>query len=511
MKQNDEIEDLFQSTFDDFSVEPPQNVKSSIDAALFNNGGKRKRFAMLLSALLIVTTISSIIYFSNSSNSKNIQKKNTNSISENNLKSSENTLKSESKTDSDSSLGTTSEQNESTRSKSSTSVNPTETVVNSNNSISRDTKVKSLVTSKLANKNKDQDLVSISHANKIDTKKSDGETTAKKLSKPTENKTGLFNEVKGVNTADTKKSNLNNISSNETSSITPSTSENEKINKAEEISTQEIGINKNTAVSADKINNTENAIASTDKEIDSLIAENIKNEVINSTPELSIDENKMPIWLLSLRSGTSFSSNKMNQLDSRVSEKNAFFVNVEASYQMKNKLSLSTGLQYNKMSTEFNYSATYNYNTFNHYDTILSYNDTANPTLADTSYLAVYDSNFMKYNGSQVYNQTSFSLPLYIGYTQKLYNKIYLDANAGMIISYQQAKKMSSDVNAPDETIRNVGLKLCIRPQIRYQFGQFGVSISSNLGYDLVPTLNWNGITRKRLFSEIGVGIHYQF
>ena len=89
MKQNDEIEDLFQSTFDDFSVDPPQNVKSSIDDALFNSGGKKNRIAFYFATFLIITSITGLILYNNSSTLKSSQKENrTTSVIKTNSSSS---------------------------------------------------------------------------------------------------------------------------------------------------------------------------------------------------------------------------------------------------------------------------------------------------------------------------------------------------------------------------------------------------------------------------------------
>jgi len=109
----------------------------------------------------------------------------------------------------------------------------------------------------------------------------------------------------------------------------------------------------------------------------------------------------------------------------------------------------------------------------------------------------------------QIYNVTSFGLPVYVGYSYKVGNHLYFEESIGAIFSYQQAKQKSSNFSLPDPTIRTMGVKIAIRPQIRYQFNCFGVSLSSNMGYDLLPALNWNGITRSRYYPDIRVGVHF--
>lgn len=529
MKQNDEIEDLFQSTFDDFSVDPPQNVKSSIDDALFNSGGKKNRIAFYFATFLIITSITGLILYNNSSTLKSSQKENrTTSVIKTNSSSSK---KEDQKEDQNDELleteATKDKLEESNSSKSSLNTsqlsNKTYSSINKSELKNKNISAKKKSINSTKNNSFNQSLngsnsqikkeKSILILPKSDNKLSNTSLTNSsnkikndEINKEFINGNPVLNSYKA-----SSKSILSNTSNSKLTTTNSETDNNNPItvnsstNKNTE--TTEVAENKNTETSSVSTSNlTETGLTTEILNNDEPLTNPIDQPVEISQPTSS------PLWMLSIRSGSSFSSNINKQNQYKLQEKNAFFFNLESSCKLQNNLNLTSGFQYNKASSEFNYSSIYSQNVLNGlYDTIITYTDTANPTIADTTLVPQFKILENKYLGKQVYNQTSFSIPLYAGYSKKIFNNFYFDANAGVIFSYQQAKLITSDLYTPDQTIRNIGIKLCLRPQIRYQFGKFGVSLSSNFGYDIVPTLKWTTIPYKRIFSDFGVGIHYQF
>ncbi len=522
MKQNDKIEDLFQSTFDDFSVDPPQNVKSSIDATLFNSGGKKKWGTFILSSLLMIVAISGYFIYSNSTSSKNSQHTNKSVYG--------NKLKTEIKDNSISSKNNVNEKKDEKNEPLDTEAKPiietsNSTLVSSikENAISQKVELNQLKTySKMENnegkeikrnaiKNSSEKI--IQKENKSGSTKNDSKSVSAFYS----TEKGIVNtSVLNVTNESEKGKDLKFVAKE--TSVTSETneidSEKSTTNSIDQNTTKTILSNENSntpLLTGDKKLDSSTIVSSNLSKNDSVSASISVNDSLNTSLGNVVNSSSTPVWMLSLRTGSTISSNKIEQEIVQVLDKNGVFVNFEASYIAKNKLSISSGLQYNKMSTDFKYTSSFSDNVLTGYDTVLTYSDTANPNMADTSFVAKYSFIESSYKGVQVYSQTGFSIPFYIGYTQQIRSKFYLDATAGFLFSYQQAKLVTTDLYPITQTVHNLGFKLCIRPQIRYQFGKFGVSVGSNLGYDLAPALNWDGVKRKRLFSEIGVGIHYQF
>lgn len=511
MKQNDEIEDLFQSNFDDFSVEPPQSVKSAIDDKLFNTRKGFKGFWLFLSAFIFIVSIIGFSIYNSFSDTKlaatkNIETLKNKSFQVNQSPKDDSTfLEGKSKNEKEdktekSSLNSSIPAEKSATSKNAINEKTAEIPTAEKGDFSDNAKISKKASVKNNKRRKSLALKNSDSSNGLSTsfKKENREKSGQIFSK------GNTSDNIGTNESNTGNlvGNNENITSNNTSAVEKSSSET-IINKSENISnSQEVSVNKSDEDSL-KISKM-NALIDTNNTVVENKKDSTQVNALSPKPNLSI-------WLISMHSGTSFASNRLSQSTMKNNEKNAFFMNIEASKLLKNNFSLSSGFQFNKYSNEFNSTIIFADSVISSIDTTFIISPVDSSIILDTIVNVHYSKNITKVDERQLYNQMSLSVPLYFGYSQKIKDHFYFDIDGGVLLSYQQAKLVSTNSNIPDPTIRNFGVKLCVRPQIRYQFDHFGISISSNFGYDLMPTLNWSGVTRKRFYSEFGIGIHYQF
>jgi hypothetical protein len=269
---------------------------------------------------------------------------------------------------------------------------------------------------------------------------------------------------------------------------------------------------------------------------DTLIKPNevvLKNQISDSTLSISIKDSaitSIPLailpsptnWLISMRSGVVLSKNKLNPSDFLSKESDNYFVNLELSYSFKTKYSISGGLQLNSSNYELSHIFPIEKQIPNGYDSSIIkvpgpdvLDSNMNPIPGDSIFQTITTPKYILsteyYSARQVYNLTSIGVPINFGYSFSIKNNLYFDGFAGLILNYQQAKLKSTDPLLIDPTIRNFGLKIMFRPQIRYQLNHFGISLNSNFGFDSKPSLNWQNIQQKRFYTELGIGFHYKF
>lgn len=533
MKQNDEIENLFESTFDDFSVEPPPSLKIAIDEKIKFKRGFNKLWMFIPLSLLLITVIGFMLFNNSNTIDKTITASNT-TISESTSSNGKNNTYSD----------TSDQSNNTSKSNLTKSKNQDNSGIQSlNNTNTHNTNVKSTTPSfgekvnptkityssnkTLNNQDKKQ-----SKSSKNSIKKTINKKTQKQLKHETGNdsikdqfqkSTGTIGNTKD-NSNQPKNSDFQDLTSKTVGSNNPFIDSEKKNNltSSEENNggntlingTNSTTSNENKEKNNDLVSSASNDKDSSTNEIDTLNSNLILNTA-NTTPVDSLSGKKKNAstasWLLSARFGYPLISNTLTNEEYSLAEKNALFINAEASYLFKNNFTISSGFQYNQYRNNLTYNTSKSDSLFIGIDSVIVA-DTSNPQNDTIICIPMYEYIDANTFYRQLYNQTSISIPLYFGYNFKINDNWFVDVNGGIVLSYQQAKRVSSDPQIPDPIIRSFGFKTCIRPQIRYQFNDhFGISISSNFGYDFVPTLNWESVARKRIYSEFGIGFHYGF
>ncbi|MCE3295908.1 MAG: hypothetical protein K0R65_1622 [Crocinitomicaceae bacterium] len=234
-----------------------------------------------------------------------------------------------------------------------------------------------------------------------------------------------------------------------------------------------------------------------------------------------------PIPLSPFLVGVQFGLTKaVNSSDETVSfgEHNPLYINFDASYRRR-KIGIASGFNYFSTGESVSYTytqsdstlvTTYEYIT----DDTIQYIYDTNQMIIDSIYHTIivdstavegYQVNTNSFTESSVYRVSYFSIPFMLSYQQRLFSKFYLDLMAGGVISYQKLRFTENNNPANDNvTLSELGFRLCVKTNLRYQFSKFGVSINSNFNYDLKP-VQYLQTSRKRQALDFGVGIWYNF
>lgn len=225
-------------------------------------------------------------------------------------------------------------------------------------------------------------------------------------------------------------------------------------------------------------------------------------------------------WSLGLYAGTllgfnSMSSNTTNNFE--INSPAGFSSSIEVNYGLTNKWSITTGL---------------GYSTFNErisgviYDTTFIPNGVTveyiylNPALQDSiidSIVTVnYISEIASFEASQKINYNVFSLPIYGSFT--LFNKGNWSSllMAGVRLNYCKTTVTNYYEGTPEALIsspqiKQFGISAALRPEITYAFGKFGLGVYLNTSFDLIPITRWTEFDKKRFDFGGGAVLKYRF
>jgi hypothetical protein len=480
MKHTDEIEKLFQESFEQFEVIPPDELKANIDRELHFNDGRSKKaiwwFGSII-ALLVIGSVSTYILTTESSDSKvatirkqnngasmQTEKHNTTIVTETSIKTSQNKTITQAKA--------------------------------ANTTIGSEPNVFEKVSTQQLNTPKNNKVTSTS--SKTSNFKSVERTSA--IEKPI--LTALTNPILA--------SLSNTKSETETKTLTSS-----EENKTEKRTMEE-------QITASKTNET-----GTNQVIDS--AEIVQDETLSTHEAVAVPpvaKKSFPI-LISLSAGSYFALSQFKNKDVTVKEKNRFQAQVDVAYNLaKSRFSVQSGFNMRQSTEIFGFkelvydSLFYGilYNTqevvtseiylqySNRFDTIRSFRT---DTVGTTS---LYKDNNRLEDRSVSIKMTSYNIPLMLRYSKQVKNTpFYLDLSTGMsfnVLNYQLIDPSSAYKS--NLTYTKTGMNALLKSHLRYQFNKIGVSLNTNFVYDLKP-VQFVDTKRNRFLIDVGVGLHYKF
>ena len=525
MKNTDEIEKMFEETFAQFEVLPPEELKNAIDQKINFVPNSKKRFWGLGSFLILAFIGSGLLVFFNSNKKLNTLNNNelTKGLPNKNF------------------LVTKNNKNEILDKK---LVSSTHSINYSKNKMNEE---EMLLQTKKLKRTKDITFESDKQISQNINKQSEIKPYKKsklnsKKRKKAINKNKNIRTNSEFNIYAIEENNRSIISSN---IITYNVENNSKELPDNDLVLREENIKKiteNTNTISDikdviennqetELKNEKNAIDSSNL-TSSSNSESVEVVPQNQTELNSNIKNKKTIklpFMFSLATGTFFTKSfyRNNSLALNVKEKNNFQAQFDVTYFLKkSNFSVQTGINLSNSINEFTFNQSRIDSMFNGYVyqtkevvqsmIFIEYGnriDTIITTKTDTiSSTLIYNKFNINERKSFQLSTTNFTIPILLRYSQSLIkDKLYFDLNSGVGVSFVKTK-FSDPLNAYNNqfTKQNVGLKGIIKTHIRYQFSQLGVSFNSNFLYDFNATSILN-TTRNRLVFDLGLGLHYSF
>jgi len=519
MKERDDIEDLFASSFGDFEETPPEVVKSNLDAKLFPNSAVSSAKKWNLKRLLVfipVIGLSAITFYKMQANSTSKSAKNTTSVSsKNQLLTTTEQPKSSSKN---------AKLNKANSSKNTLSSDRNKLTQNSTNQINSKikkqtneskTSTNSNVNSTKRNTSKIKDNPSISNfakrtKEKIPTSNFQTQNSTKKEVSVFKNeRTNSQNEQESnrktnVNSSLENLANNSNNSENKTlNSINNQTSTKE--NKTESIISKTENItNENTARDTLK-----NATEIVKEKTDSNKIESAKNnEVLSEVKKDNTQKNK-PLWSIIFYGGIANGLNVINPTSTLLKEKIGSNFSLEANYGFHPKMSVSTGLGLDFRSENYSKEFLTIDSIITDVNIVYVYDSMQN--IIDSIITNIYENDTTYFSENQTISYTSFSIPFYFNYTLFTKNNWSGAIGAGIRLNYFKTTVNSTSSNLASPTLSNFGLQFQLRPQLTYNWSKLGVGVYGNFGYDAIQATTWTDFTRKRYYYGAGIVVRYRF
>lgn len=526
MDKDQDIEKLFQDTFDGFEVTPPAEIKLEINQKLgFGKsyaGRKIWFFGIAIAFLGLVSLTAYLFFFSTSTKSKD-------------------TLTS---LQTPTSIIDDSNENESPvldeelakagiNDRSETNTNKKET--KTNNSLSK--------------KQADKKTVS-SSKNSIDNQNYTEQNPSKKQQQPTGNKANKKTKKKNSATkaSDVYRKTKKLPKLEQPNKILALEGEKNPVGTEKEIDTENIAVNSDSGnakpnlskeddINKENIKNdakteiNENKSSTSEKTIEKTVSDSTKNEVTppdspqNEKPGDKKGKPNFPL-MLSLKTGTSFTANSFSgsNAEQKVNESSLFNVQLEATYSFGQNIGVSSGVNYYRslqnLSQRFSVSEQKWVGTQTQYTTKDTFelipNDSLPPdtifyTITDSLDIPVYETVTTDSTEQSSFVSSSISIPFLFSYSFSLTDRLNLDLLGGGTLRFQQIKFRENNNPLNQQIMYNkMGISLCLKTHLRYQWDHFGVSVSTNFGYDF-GSPGFVSSQRKRFLVDLGLGVHYRF
>jgi hypothetical protein len=507
MKEQDEIEELFSSTFTGFEKVPPLDVKAAIDAKIFAKGPTTKRKfgyfwifpSLLLITLLVIIGVRSAKTVENDElnlavvdSSVAADNQGTSKRSEQEMKSSTDEIKDAELTKPTSTLNQNTPSNITSTSTSSTSSNKGERTVSNYNSSNSQVQHSSKTTSNSLNKGQKN---SSKQSFNGSVKKKEINTSSKgklNTSKSNLNKYEELNTVSDLQTAENSSDSKNVQSAGSTDQAFKSGTDQQKQSNLEDSTSH----SNEMAAAVEKKDTTNPALPTLSPKID--------------TPPVK----KVSPWLLAFYAGGTYGTSilKYNSIEKYVlTEKVGYAMSLEAHYALNTRVGIAAGLDFNSRNESFIQTTTTIDSVFTGITTEYIYNDPIQQdSIIDTLYYANYDIQSNEVEKDQQLKHLSFAVPVFVKLNLYQKGNWNLDLDAGLRFAYVKNSLVSNDFNLDAPQFKSFAIRANLRPQIVYKIGAIGLGAYVNAGFDLIPAVQWNGVKRNRIDYGAGIMLRYQ-
>lgn len=228
------------------------------------------------------------------------------------------------------------------------------------------------------------------------------------------------------------------------------------------------------------------------------------------------DTSKNSPWIFSLYSGGTFGINSLkNSLnkDYRLKEQIGFSTNLEVYYSFNSKIGISAGLDYSSRNDLLYKTVQNEDSVFTGYTIEYVYDPVNQDSIVDTLTYANYEMQTTESEYNQIIHHTSFAIPISFSWT--IYNKgnWSMRLNSGFRFSYVQNKLLSNELSV-EPFMRKFELRVNLRPQLIYTENKIGIGLYMNLGYDIISSITWSGLNiylqRNRFDLGAGIVLRYQ-
>jgi len=232
-------------------------------------------------------------------------------------------------------------------------------------------------------------------------------------------------------------------------------------------------------------------------------------------PSLTQSENPDSLipspWVFSLYAGATFGINSLKNSsasDYHLKEQLGFSTNLEVNYSLNSKFGINSGIDFASRNDIF-------YKTTQSEDSVLTgfkvgyvYDPINKDSIIDTIMYANYEVQSTEIQESQLIHHTSIAIPIAFGWTFYNKGKWSMKLNTGLRFAYVQSTLLFNDLTV-EPFMGNFELRCNLRPQLIYTENKIGIGLYMNFGYDIIPSITWSGpnIYLQRNRFDLGAGV----
>jgi len=218
-----------------------------------------------------------------------------------------------------------------------------------------------------------------------------------------------------------------------------------------------------------------------------------------------------PKWMLSAFAGPDFGINSVKSQGAvKPTEQGSFLLSLELQRYFGD-YAVSSGFSYGKRNDSFDSTTDSTSIYYVGIDSIPVYDQTGD-SLLYYDLVPNYDTLNIHTSESRLESVTSFGIPLYIGHHFAFGSSNWgLLVNAGAVFNFHSVKYRSTDLDASVLTVTKFSVNGVLRAHATYQWKQLLFSAGVTGGLDFKPAVMLTGTDRKRYYFTPQVGVHWKF
>ncbi|HLP56416.1 MAG TPA: hypothetical protein VK151_15375 [Fluviicola sp.] len=498
MKEDNNIEDLFRSSFDHFEVAPPSSVKGAIDRELGAVTGKRGWWIFGSLSLIIAA---SLVFFFYTSSAKQAAGSSNGQLASNQTTDNSSVSTATGHSAANSSVDQTSSSSSNQEGRDNTTSQGTAGTKNQGHSDGN----QAGSSTKANNTKQSKARRTPSMTSSRSSKKNDAAKTVTSKQKGTSDKKSSGKKSSG-------KQPRKNAGTPGFSDLTPplqltmfDPDPSKTLNTVDNMPVQ--GDGKTTAPDPKGNENPE-----TDPKKEP-VAEKADSTKVEETKKVMPQPKKSgDKWLASVYAGPSFSNSVKGDEYRSLSEKPGFQFSGEINRSFVAGYGVTTGASFSKRQETFKYTALQILDSaYMVTDSIPIY---GNPNVPD-SITGYYDTTYyvddtISTDLTQLNRIQTFGIPLYFTKHFSFSDKWGLLVNAGAVFQFYNVSQ--GELNGmPAPTINDFGVNVSGRFHATYSWNNWMFSAGVNTGFELKQAVIYEGLDRKRYFISPQLGIHFRF
>lgn len=195
-----------------------------------------------------------------------------------------------------------------------------------------------------------------------------------------------------------------------------------------------------------------------------------------------------------------------------ISESSGLNLGAEFGYHFNGRIGITGGIEYSASNSEvMEHDTTGQVELVDEYWAYIYNNPVTQDSIIDSNYVYEYGWVSSDITNTSMVKSQSFSLPVYLNYNIPVGTKMNLGLYTGARLNFLNQKFIDDNGAILNPKLSKFSLSVMFRPELTYQFNKFGVGLYGRFGYDVKPGMHWETMRRNRFEVGGGLVLKYRF